>query len=110
MQLFLSIPQMWKAPANRIMVNAAENAGVEYVELVYEPQCAAAYYTYYIKDEIPKDLTAGDVILVADIGGGTGDFVSYECAQDSSAGAKVGLRVVGNARGKYPVKELARDI
>lgn len=100
MQLFLSVPQMWKAPANLIMTKAAKEAGVDYIELVYEPQCAAAFYTHNVKDRLPKQMNVGDVLLIADIGGGTGDFVSYEYRHDSDAGAKVGLRMVGNAHGQ----------
>ena len=66
---------------------------------MYEPQCAAAYFTHQIKDRLPQQASEGDVILIADIGGGTGDFVSYEFCQDAVAGAKVGLKLVGTAEG-----------
>lgn len=81
------------------MVDAARDAGIQYVELVYEPQCAAAFHTYNIKDVIPKQLKAGDIILIADIGGGTGDFVSYECRQDCDVGAGVALRIAKPPQG-----------
>ena len=81
------------------MTNAAKSAGIEYVELVYEPQCAAASFLYDIRDRIPRQLNRGDVLLVIDIGGGTGDSVSYEFTQDSGGGAKVGLRMIGHAQG-----------
>lgn len=84
------------------MTKAAKDAGIEHVELVYEPQCAAAYYTHNIKDRLPRQLEVGDVLLIADVGGGTGDFVSYEYRHDSAMGAKVGLKMVGQARGKSP--------
>lgn len=93
-QVFLSVPQMWKAPANNIMTQAAKTAGIPYVELVYEPENAAAFYTYHVREELPKQFLAGDILLVADIGGGTGDFVSYEIRQDSDNGASVGLTLI----------------
>lgn len=101
-QLFLSVPQMWKTPANRIMTEAAKLAGIEHVELVYEPQCAAAYYTHKIKDSLPRQLKVGDVLMIADVGGGTGDFVSYEFRTDSDAGSQVRLRSIGVATGISP--------
>jgi len=99
-ELFLSVPQMWTPPANLQMVQAAKAAGIARVELVYEPQCAAAYYTHAVKDRWPRQLAMHDVIMIADIGGGTGDFVSYECRNNLEDGAKVGLQLVGEAEGK----------
>ncbi|KAK5676014.1 hypothetical protein LTS10_011303 [Elasticomyces elasticus] len=99
-QLFLSVPQMWKAPANRKMTIAAKRAGIEHVELVYEPQCAAGYFTGNIKNQAPSWLDKGDVLLVADVGGGTGDFVSFEYESSSRDGAKVRLRTVGEPEGE----------
>ena len=84
-----------------LVTQAAKNGEVEHVELVYEPQCAAAYYLYNIKDGNPKQLVVGDVMLIADIGGGTGDFVSYELKSDCDDGAKVGLVSTGEAEGTF---------
>ena len=92
---------MWKAPANKVMTKAAKDAGISYVELVYEPQCAAAYCMHNLKDQIYKPLSVGDILLIADIGGGTGDFVSFEFKSAGEKGARVGLRMAGNAEGKY---------
>ena len=69
------------------------------MEPVFEPQCAAVYFTHTIKDRLPKQLTAGDILLIADIGGGTGDFVSYQFLGDSDDGARVALQPVGEATG-----------
>lgn len=96
-ELFLSVPQMWTAPANLHMVQAAKAAGISRVELVYEPQCAAAFFTHAVQ---PRNLAVHNVILIADIGGGTGDFVSYECRSNLGDGAKVGLQLIGEAEGK----------
>lgn len=90
---------MWKAPANRRMTQAAKEAGIPLVELVYEPQCAAAYYTYNLKFLKHSPMEVGEVLIVADIGGGTGDFVSYEIRSDGEDGAKVQLRDTGKAEG-----------
>lgn len=72
----------------------AKEAGVEHVELVYEPQCAAAYYTHKVQGHLPKQIAVGDILLIADVGGGTGDFVSYEACEDSAQGASIGLALI----------------
>lgn len=101
MKLFLSVPQMWKRPECREMGLTAKDAGIDYVELVYEPQCAAAYYTHKMKDQpLRSQHQIGDVLLVADIGGGTGDFVSYVFRSDLANGAEVALEMIGAADGK----------
>ncbi|KAK5731970.1 hypothetical protein LTR17_010922 [Elasticomyces elasticus] len=82
-EVFLSVPQMWKAPANLRMTTAAKRAGIKYVELVYEPQSAAGYFTGRIRHELPRTVDVGDVLLVADLGGGTGDFVSLKYVSTS---------------------------
>ena len=74
--LFISVPQMWTPVANRKMVLAAKNANVGSVRLVYEPECAAAFVIAQelmtqTNGPITDWLSADDVILVADIGGGT---------------------------------------
>ncbi|KAI7343883.1 hypothetical protein KC354_g15426 [Hortaea werneckii] len=68
-EVFISVPQMWKAPANRFMAQSAKDAGLR------------------------------DVLIIADIGGGTGDFVSYEFGGSGDNGAKMPLSIVGNPEG-----------
>ncbi|KAK5738235.1 hypothetical protein LTR17_006112 [Elasticomyces elasticus] len=99
-ELFLSAPQMWKAPANITMTAAAKSAGTKHVELVYEPQSAAGYFVGNVKYRVPKYLGLGDVLLVADVGGGTGDFVSLGFESSSADGAKVRSTTVGTPIGK----------
>ena len=91
------------------MTQAAKNAGIGYVELVYEPQCAVAYYTYKIMERTPSQLEVGSVITVPDIGGGTGDFVSYRITTHGQTGAGVGLEMVGKATGEQLVQWLVKD-
>jgi hypothetical protein len=90
---------MWKPPANIIMTDAADVKNVSRVQLVYEPQVAAAYLIHKFKDHLTKQLAVGDIILVADIGGGTGDFVSYVVTTGTGEGAAVGLRIFKQAEG-----------
>ena len=81
------------------MTEAGKTAGIDRIQLVYEPQCAAAFYAYRVKKSMPTRLAVGDVLLVADIGGGTGDFVSYQLVSDTSSGANIRLKFVGTAEG-----------
>lgn len=53
------------------MTQAAKAAGVNRVELVFEPQCAAAYATSRFEE--PIRLEQGECLVVADLGGGTAD-------------------------------------
>ncbi|KAK4958369.1 hypothetical protein LTR10_004795 [Elasticomyces elasticus] len=108
-ELFLSVPQMWKAPANIIMTEAAKRAGVMYVELVYEPQSAAGYFAGNVKHRVPKYLGPGDGLLVADIGGGTGDFVSLGFESSSADGAKVRFTTVGTPEGDMCGSEFVNE-
>lgn len=90
MELFVSVPQMWKGRSNQIMLQAAREgqkmwyadedltalqagraAHVERVELVYESRSAAAWAAEELITE--GQLNEGDCMVVADIGGGTGD-------------------------------------
>ncbi|KAK5729500.1 hypothetical protein LTR17_011920 [Elasticomyces elasticus] len=97
-ELFLSVPQMWKAPANLQMTKAAREAGFDFVRLVYKPQCAAGFFTENVK-HLSRGIVVGDVAIVADIGGGTGDFVSLEYKSSRGDGAQVQLEVVGVPQG-----------
>ncbi len=85
---------------NLIITKAAIRAGAYHVQLVYEPQCAAAYFTEKVKKGVPKWFVIGDTLLIADLGGGTGDFVLYRFVEDSTAGAKITLRLI-SSRGQY---------
>jgi len=104
--LFLSVPQMWKSPANLTMAVAGEAAGADYVELVYEPQCAAAYYLQQNRGYARQPNVSG-TMLIADIGGGTGDFVSYGNV-NSGEGVRVQLSTVGKAHGLCIILVTAR--
>ena len=108
-ELFLSVPQMWKAPANQMMTTAAMHAGVDHTELVYEPQCAAGYFTARNKNKYPRNMNSGHVLLVADLGGGTGDFVSLELMGSADDGAKVLLKPVGTPEGKMCGSEMINE-
>lgn len=108
-KLLLSVPKMWEVPESHKMATAAKAAGVDHVDILYEPQCAAAYLLDDIikRPTLTASMRVGSVILVADPGGGTGDFVAYEIV----AGAghlKFDLQQIGTARGMHRSRGLTR--
>ena len=70
----LTVPASFDASARELTTEAAYAAGLEDLTLLEEPQ--AAFYSWLAArgDEWRKDVTAGDVVLVVDVGGGTSDF------------------------------------
>lgn len=82
------------------MVNAARAAGASWVDVVYEAQSAVGYYVAFLQKCRPGALLPGDVVLVADLGGGTGDFGLYQLKEGSDAGATVTLECLGKLKGK----------
>ncbi|KAK5728203.1 hypothetical protein LTR17_012108 [Elasticomyces elasticus] len=76
----LSVPQMWSMPARQRMQNAAEAAGLTLVLLVSEPENAMAFCLQQLAKKEKRygaSLRKGDCILVADLGCGTADIVTY---------------------------------
>ncbi|SMR64183.1 unnamed protein product [Zymoseptoria tritici ST99CH_3D1] len=98
-ELFLSVPDMWKAPANRYMTVAAKMAEVASVQLVPESLCAAAYFMHDMQKSKRTPLNPGDQIQVVDAGGGTTDITCYEMPAQTDAGAATKLQRSGLAVG-----------
>ena len=72
--VYLTVPASFDAVARELTIEAAEIAGLSHAILLEEPQ--AAFYAWIggghgaWRDAV----TAGDLILVCDVGGGTSDF------------------------------------
>lgn len=92
---------MWKATANKIMAEAAQQAGFAQVELFYEPQCAAAFLIDELlqRQSVPPHLQGVGNIVISDTGGGTGDYVKYNRFIQGSTGARISLSLLGQPRG-----------
>lgn len=105
-KVFLSVPLMWKAPANRTMLEAAKRADLGFVELVHEPECAAAYYTHRIADNPQPEHVPGYELIICDIGGGTGDFVTMQYQSLLCDGAKVKLAALDRTTGKPSIQAI----
>ncbi len=72
--IVLTVPASFDAAARELTTEAAYAAGLEDLTLLEEPQ--AAFYAWLAArgDAWRKDVKAGDVVLVVDVGGGTTDF------------------------------------
>jgi hypothetical protein len=70
----LTVPASFDAAARELTTEAAFAAGFEDLTLLEEPQAAFYAWLFSKGDAWRKDVTAGDVVLVVDVGGGTSDF------------------------------------
>jgi molecular chaperone DnaK (HSP70) len=72
--VLLTVPASFDAAARELTVRAAQEAGLQHVTLLEEPQ--AAFYSWLGQqgDHWRNALEVGDIVLVCDIGGGTTDF------------------------------------
>ncbi|WP_337177142.1 Hsp70 family protein [Paludisphaera sp.] len=73
-EIVLTVPASFDEAARELTVEAAKRAGLERVTLLEEPQ--AAFYCWIVthQDRWQREVRAGELILVCDIGGGTTDF------------------------------------
>lgn len=81
--IVLTVPASFDAMARDLTVEAAKAAGFEHLTLLEEPQ--AAFYSWLdsLGEGWRKDVQVGDLILVADVGGGTTDFTLIEVGEDA---------------------------
>ena len=73
-EVVLTVPASFDEAARELTLEAAKRAGLSSVTLLEEPQ--AAFYCWIVshQDRWQKEVRAGELILVCDIGGGTTDF------------------------------------
>jgi hypothetical protein len=72
-QVLVTVPASFDAVARELTLDAARQAGYQNITLLEEPQ--AAFYAWIERHPDWRDrVHVGDLILVADIGGGTTDF------------------------------------
>jgi hypothetical protein len=71
--VLVTVPASFDAVARELTLEAAKQAGYRNITLLEEPQ--AAFYAWIERHSDWRErVTVGDLILVADIGGGTTDF------------------------------------
>ncbi|MDQ8199516.1 Hsp70 family protein [Pelagicoccus enzymogenes] len=73
-QVVLTVPASFDEVARKLTSDAASAAGLPEPILLEEPQAAFYAWTDKVGNEWRKQVQAGDVILVCDVGGGTADF------------------------------------
>lgn len=76
--VFLTVPASFDAVARDLTVEAARAAGIAELTLLEEPQAAFYAWLERLGEAWRKQLKPGDVVLVADVGGGTTDFSLIE--------------------------------
>ncbi len=72
--VILTVPASFDAAARDLTIQAATRAGLENVILLEEPQAALYAWIEAMGESFRKELNAGEIILVVDVGGGTSDF------------------------------------
>jgi hypothetical protein len=81
-EIILTVPASFDAAARELTVEAARAAGFEHLTLLEEPQAAFYAWLDSLGDKWREHAQVGDLILVADIGGGTTDFTLIEVAEE----------------------------
>ena len=73
-EIVLTVPASFDEAARELTLEAAKRAGFASITLLEEPQ--AAFYCWIVthQDRWQREVRAGELILVCDIGGGTTDF------------------------------------
>ncbi len=72
--IILTLPASFDEVARELTVKAAAQAGLPRIVLIEEPQAAFYAWIYKHRDDWSERVTAGQKILVCDVGGGTSDF------------------------------------
>lgn len=73
-QIVLTVPASFDEVARNLTSDAAEAAGLPNVVLLEEPQAAFYAWTAQAGSDWRTQVSAGDIVLVCDVGGGTADF------------------------------------
>jgi molecular chaperone DnaK (HSP70) len=73
-QIVLTVPASFDEVARNLTHEAAEAAGLPNVVLLEEPQAAFYAWTAQASADWRTQVSAGDIVLVCDVGGGTADF------------------------------------
>lgn len=82
-QVVVTVPASFDEVARKLTADAAEAAGFNDVVLLEEPQAAFYAWTEQAGSDWRKQVSAGDLILVCDVGGGTADFSLIAVAEDA---------------------------
>lgn len=91
--IVLTVPASFDAAARDLTIEAARAAGFQNLTLLEEPQAAFYAWLDALGDGWRQQVQVGDLVLVADVGGGTTDFTLIEVAEEAGALALTRLAV-----------------
>lgn len=94
-RVVVTIPASFDEVARELTVQAARQAGLEHAQLLEEPLAAFYDWLHTHQDE-KNSLTAGEWILVCDIGGGTTDLTLIESSTNADGELELHRRSVGD--------------
>jgi hypothetical protein len=83
-EVTLTVPASFDEVARELTVAAAQQAGLQHLVLLEEPQAAFYAWVYAHEDDWQTLVQAGMTILVCDVGGGTTDFTLIRVRSGSS--------------------------
>ncbi|OWK36094.1 Chaperone protein DnaK [Fimbriiglobus ruber] len=92
-EVILTVPASFDAAARDLTIEAARAAGFEHLTLLEEPQAAFYAWLDQLGDKWRDQVQVGDLVLVADVGGGTSDFTLIEVAEEAGTLALTRLAV-----------------
>jgi molecular chaperone DnaK (HSP70) len=81
--VILTVPASFDAAARDLTVEAAKAAGFDHLTLLEEPQAAFYAWLDAHRADWRERVHLGDLILVADVGGGTTDLTLIEVSDDA---------------------------
>ena len=82
-EVILTVPASFDAAARDLTIEAARAAGLENLTLLEEPQAAFYAWLDNLGDDWRNSVAVGDLVLVADVGGGTTDFTLIEVNEEA---------------------------
>ncbi len=92
-EIVLTVPASFDAAARELTVEAARAAGLQQLTLLEEPQSAFYAWLDQCGDQWREQVKVGDLILVADVGGGTTDFTLIQVGEEDGQLALTRLAV-----------------
>jgi molecular chaperone DnaK (HSP70) len=84
-EVILTVPASFDEVARELTVAAAQQAGLQHLALLEEPQAALYAWVYAHEDDWHTLIQPGLTILVCDVGGGTTDFTLIRARDGASA-------------------------
>lgn len=94
--IVITLPASFDEVARELTVNAAKLAGLQRILLIEEPQAAFYAWINSHSENWGEQVTAGQTILVCDIGGGTSDFTLIRVREDENEKVKFHRVAVGD--------------